>query len=68
MKLLTTDTEMSLPSPLGEKVFIHQLQVNINMLYCLVTRSQKSKLCRKRRMYFYGGMTILAQLMLERSV
>lgn len=33
MKLMTTSEEISLPSPLGDKVYFHQLEVNIYKFY-----------------------------------
>ena len=46
MKLLTSDEEVSLPSPLGQKFFIHQLEVNAsvyldNKYFCLIVHAGK---------------------------
>ena len=40
MKLLATDSDISLPSLLEEKFFIHELEVNINqcIVYCVATK------------------------------
>lgn len=41
MKLLTKEKEIDLPSPLGEKVFFHQLEVS-NYCFTLVKKTFNS--------------------------